>query len=58
MKTKPFAVTGIAYSYTSISPVVPPLATAPSDFSRMVVSPPALLPGDGLLFISPLLRAV
>jgi len=24
----------------------------------MVVSPPALLPGDGLLFISPRLRAV
>ena len=31
---------------------MPPLATAPSDFSRMVVSPPALLPGEGLLFIS------
>ena len=28
------------------------LATAPSDFSRMVVRPPALLPGEGLLFIS------
>ena len=31
---------------------VPPFATAPSDFSRIVVSPPALLPGEGLLFIS------
>src|SRR6185369_15546344 len=38
-------------------PVVPPLATAPRDFSRMVVRPPALLPGDGLLFISPPVRA-
>src|SRR6185437_7947639 len=37
--------------------VVPPLATAPSDFSRMVVRPPALLPGEGLLFISPPVRA-
>ncbi len=53
MNTKPLAVTGSAYSYTAISPVVPPLATAPSDFSRIVVRPPALLPGDGLLFISP-----
>src|SRR4029077_5221510 len=58
MKTNPFASTGSAYSYTSMSPVVPPLATAPSDFSRIVVSPPALFPGDGLLFISPWLRAV
>ena len=31
---------------------------APSDFSRMVVSPPALLPGDGLAFISAPSRAV
>ena len=37
---------------------MPPFATAPSDFSRIVVSPPALLPGDGLLFISPCSRAV
>ena len=36
---------------------MPPLAAAPSDFSRMVVSPPALLPGEGLLFISPPLRS-
>ena len=35
-----------------------PLATAPSDFSRIVVRPPSLLPGLGLLFISPPLRAV
>jgi hypothetical protein len=34
------------------------LAEAPSDFSRMVVSPPALLPGEGLLFISPPFFAV
>jgi hypothetical protein len=39
-------------------PLVPPFATAPRDFSRIVVRPPALLPGDGLLFISPWLRAV
>ena len=26
----------------------PPLATAPSDFSRIVVMPPSLLPGEGL----------
>src|SRR3954468_13414567 len=58
MYTKPFAVTGCAYSYTSTRLVVPPLATPPSDFSRMVVSPPALLPGEGLLFISLPLRAV
>ena len=38
--------------------VVPPLAAAPSDFSRMVVSPPALLPGEGLLSISPSLLAL
>ena len=43
---------------TSTRFVVPPLATAPSDFSRIVVSPPALLPGDGLLFISPFSRSV
>ena len=55
---KPFAVTGSAYSYTSTRLVVPPLATAPSDFSRIVVSPPALLPGDGLLSIEPSLRSV
>ena len=30
----------------------------PSDFSSMVVRPPFLLPGEGLLSISPLLRAV
>ena len=36
---------------------MPPLAAAPSDFSRIVVSPPALLPGEGLLFISPPLIA-
>ena len=41
-----------------ISGVVPPLAAAPSDFSRIVVNPPSLLPGDGLLFSSMWLRAV
>jgi hypothetical protein len=34
--------------------VLPALAIAPSDFSRIVVSPPALLPGDGLALISAL----
>ena len=43
---------------TSTRLVVPPLATAPSDFSKIVVRPPALLPGEGLLSISPPLRAV
>jgi hypothetical protein len=38
--------------------VVPPFATAPRLFSRIVVRPPALLPGDGLLFISPFSRSV
>ena len=37
---------------------MPPFATAPRLFSRIVVSPPALLPGDGLLFISPFSRSV
>ena len=36
----------------------PILATAPNDFSRIVVSPPRLLPGLGLLSIFPWLRAV
>ena len=49
MKTKPGVRTGSAYSYTSIIGEVPPLATAPSDFSRMLLSPPALLPGDGIV---------
>ncbi len=40
-------------------PVVePPFAAAPSDFSRMVVRPPALLPGDGLLSMLMRARAV
>ena len=58
MNTKPLAVTGSAYSTTAFSRVVPPLAAAPSDFSRMVVSPPALFPGEGLLFMLPALRLV
>ena len=58
MKLKPPVVIGSAYSHTAVSGVVPPLAAAPSDFSRIVVSPPSLLPGEGLLFICILLRAV
>ncbi len=41
-----------------LSAKVPPFAAAPSDFSRIVVSPPALLPGEGLLSIDPPLIAV
>src|SRR6201996_9165593 len=52
MNTRPFSTIGAAYSTTSISLDAPAWATAPSDFSRMVVSPPALLPGDGLLSIT------
>src|SRR3954464_2569508 len=52
MQTKPFWVTGSAYFTTSTRFVLPALAIAPSDFSMMVVSPPALLPGDGLALIS------
>src|SRR3978361_188101 len=52
MNTKPFAAIRSAYSYTSTSCVVPPFATAPSDFSRMVVKPPALFPADGLLSLA------
>src|SRR4030095_1938711 len=52
MNTKPRHFKPSAYSTTSFIGDVPLFATAPSDFSRMVVRPPALLPGDGLLFIS------
>src|SRR3954462_1707591 len=58
MQTNPFLVTGSAYFTTSTRFVLPALAIAPSDFSRMVVSPPALLPGLGLAFISAPSRAV
>ena len=58
MNTNPLAVTGSAYSYTALKGSLPPLAVAPSDFSRIVVSPPSLLPADGLLFISIRLREV
>src|ERR1700722_13009420 len=58
MNTRPFSAIGSAYSTTSISGEPPALATAPSDFSRMVVRPPALLPGAGLLSITAPLRAV
>ena len=57
MNTKPRAVTGSAYSYTALSIVVPLLDMAPSDFSRIVVKPPALLPCEGLLLSSALLLA-
>ncbi len=33
--------------YTSTKFVVPPFATAPRDFSNIVVNPPALFPGEG-----------
>ena len=52
MKTKPRVVMGSAYRNTSVSGVVPPFVTPPSDFSNTVVSPPALLQGAGLLSIS------
>src|SRR3981189_3301054 len=58
MNTKPFLVTGSAYFKTSTRLVLPALAMAPSDFSRMVVRPPALLPGLGLAFISAPSRSV
>ena len=58
MKVKPRAVTGSAYLKTPVSGVVPPFDAAPRDFSRIVVSPPFLLPGLGLLSIDPWLRAV
>ena len=58
MYTKPLAVMGWAYSYTSTKLVVPLLAMAPKLFSRMVVRPPALLPAEGLLSICMLLRRV
>ena len=52
MNTNPLAVTASAYFTTSTRFVLPAFAIAPSDFSRIVVNPPALLPGDGLLLIS------
>ena len=50
MNTKPERSIASAYSNTASSGIVPPFATAPSDFSRIVVRPPALFPCDGLLF--------
>jgi hypothetical protein len=58
MNTSPLVVTGWAYSNTSVRFVVPLFAIAPRLFSRIVVSPPALLPAEGLLSISWSLRAV
>ncbi len=56
MNTKPRVVIGSPYMNTSIIGVVPPLVTPPSDFSKTVVSPPALLPGAGLLSIASMPR--
>ena len=52
MMTNPDAVTCSAYSLTCSSVEGPPFATAPRDFSVIVVKPPALLPTEGLLSIS------
>ena len=42
-------VTGaLTFYFEGAHRFVPPLATAPSDFSRMLVRPPSLLPGEGL----------
>src|SRR5882724_1609908 len=49
-------VMGSPYMKTSIIGVVPPLVTPPSDFSKTVVIPPALLPGAGLLSIASIPR--
>ena len=57
MNTKPFVLIVSAYLNTPVKFVVPPLAAAPSDFSKIVVKPPALFPGDGLLSILPLVRS-
>jgi hypothetical protein len=48
MKRKPEVEMSSAKSRTPSSGAVPPLMAAPSDFSAMLVSPPALFPGDGL----------
>ena len=58
MKVSPPAVTGSAYPTTSLSGLVPPMRTAPSDFSQIVVMPATRLPLDGLLSSSASLRAV
>jgi hypothetical protein len=55
MKTKPRVVMGSPYWKTSIIGV-PPLVTPPSDFSKTVVMPPALLPGAGLLSMASMPR--
>src|SRR5712691_6428731 len=56
MNTKPRVVMGSPYWKTSIIGVVPPLVTPPSDFSKTVVIPPALLPGVGLLSMASMPR--
>ena len=45
---------GSAYSYTACSGVVPPFIAEPSDFSKMLASPPAWLPGPTTPLIWPL----
>ena len=40
IKTKPLVVTGSAYLYTSIKGPVPPFIDEPSDFSKILASPP------------------
>src|SRR5687768_5834926 len=56
MNTNPFVEMGSPYMNTSCIGVVPPLVTPPSDFSKTVVMPPALLPGAGLLSIASMPR--
>ena len=55
MNTRPGPTIGSPYSTTSTRSVVPPLAMAPRLFSRIVVMPPALLPGAGLESMEPAL---
>ena len=53
INTKPLSLIISAYLYTPFNFDVPALETAPNDFSRIVVNPPILFPGDGLLSIVP-----
>jgi len=54
---EPGAVHAPAYPATSLSGEAPDLAVAPSAFSRIVVRPPSLLPGEGLSLKLPPKRA-
>ena len=58
MKTKPFSGDLIGIVIDGVERRRAALGGGAGDFSRMVVRPPSLLPGDGLLFISMLLRLV